>query len=1086
MLEQIKASAGSGKTYTLTRRFLEELARLGREEDTLPCRRARRRASGAFSEILAMTFTNKAAAEMKARVLSALKRIALRACQSGPDGPVGADEPDPETGISPRRALEWVNLILRRYDSLNIRTIDSFLNLLLQISAINLDIPPDFELAFDEREFLDPLYDELLDRAARGDAEISALLRECALYLLDTNSSAGLLPRGRIRHMLLNVLEKVQTLRPEDLPCTDRDRLETGRAAALEDLCAALRALEAELERLDLAPSKNFANFMQKLWNYTPGDEFPSSLLLGRASFQDCCNKAEKGLVDAGLEEAYRDFCAALERLRPRLALYESALQLLPFARLALLLLPEIKRLQRESGRIPASLKERLAGETLNAENGVSEACCRLGTRLNHILIDEFQDTSREQWRALLPLAEECLARGGSLRYVGDVKQAIYSWRGGDSALFDELVEPQSELTAIEPRPRFTPLDYNWRSAPEVVRHNNEFFGRLADPDLAYLVVKALLHKNYPDSRAREAAAVLARAFTGAEQKIPPGKGGGAPGFVRLELVGGAGQTDLQEDIKGKLQTLLADLLRRRAPGEIAILVRNGAEAAMTAAWLTGWGVGVVTEHSFKLAGNPLVQRLVALLRWLDYPADDLNFIGFVCGEEIFGRASGLRPEDVLAWEAGARGSATGRQPLFRRFMADFPAEWAIWLEPFYRRGGLMSAYDMVSEIYNRFSLLAAAPGHAVYLRRFLELVLGAERAGFSSLSGFLEFWDDKGLEEKIPAPENPEAVRLMTIHKAKGLEFPVVILPFHRFGGRDAAEAALCGLDGLNVLVKSGPSLGEAYYRSKNGAAVEIMNLLYVGWTRAGEELHAFIGGSEHDRTSAGLTKALELLLDGYNFSREGVYCAGEVAKPSENMEDTGGGREAPAFSACPAPQDEDWQPMGWLPKLKIFRSPVPESVYDERVRGILFHNCLENLYIGENIENNPDELNLDELLERTVDFSLRAFRLPLSRAEAARAELAEALGWFCALPRARYWLARGRAEQSIMDADGANYRMDRLVEEEDGSWLVLEYKSGRARPEYADQLRRYLRLLQAGSGRPARGLLVYLDEKRLEGVSL
>lgn len=1070
MLEQIKASAGSGKTYTLTRRFLEELHRLDGEPDDLPCRRTKRRGPGAFSEIMAMTFTNKAAAEMKERVLSALKDIALRR-----DG-----APDPDSGISPTQARAWVETILRRYDSLNIRTIDSFLNLLLQISAINLDIPPDFELAFDEREFLDPLYDELLDKAAQGDAEISGLLRECAACILNGSPAAGLLPRGRIREMLLEVLEKLQALEQDDLPCVERGRLEAGRAAALEEVHAALRLLDAELDRLTLDPKKDFSKFTDKIYALELGDALPSSVYSQKDSFQDCCNAKQKPLVDEALEAAYAGFCAAYAKARPRLGLYESALRLLPFARLAMSLLPKITSLQNESGQIAASLKERLAGEALNAENGVSEACCRLGSRLNHILIDEFQDTSRGQWQAILPLAEECLARGGSLRYVGDVKQAIYSWRGGDSGLFDEIVAPQGELTAIEPEPRLTSLEYNWRSAPDLVRHNNAFFGRLADQELAYLVIKALLHKDYPEEHSREAALTLARAFAGAEQKIPPKNLKGARGCVRMQRVSGAGQADLQEDIRQKLQALFAALLERRESGDIAVLVRNGSEAGLVAGWLADWGIGVVTEHSFKLAGNPLIKRLISLMRWLDYPPDDLSFMGFISGSELFARSSGITPEAALAWEAGVRKrEKNNRQPLFRYFQRDFPSEWAIWLEPFYRRSGLMSAYDIISEIYNRYRLLPGAPGHSVYLRRFLELVLAAEKAGHSSVSGFLEFWDDKGREEKIPAPENPDAVRLLTIHKAKGLEFPVVIMPFHRFGGRVAPEATICRVDGLTLLVKESPDMGAEYYRGRNSAAVEIMNLLYVGWTRAGEELHLFIGGSEHDHNIAGLTKALDLLLNGYNFSREGVYCSGEAPKKRKNTDKTNSYMRNHDFVATEAPDDEDWQPMSWLPKLKIFRGPVPELVYDERVRGILFHNCLENLYLPENTDD-----NLSELISRSVDFSMRGFHMPVSHAETARSELTAALSWFCALPRARYWLAHGRAEQTIMDENGANYRMDMLVEEEDGSLLVLEYKSGRPRPEYAEQIGTYLRLLKSG-GKRARGILVYLDGKTLEEVA-
>lgn len=1071
MLEQIKASAGSGKTYTLTRRFLQVLGSLGNEADALPCHRMNRRIPGAFSEILAMTFTNKAAAEMKARVLAALKEIALRK----------DDEPDPDTGITPAEASDWLEIILRRYDSLNIRTIDSLLNLLVQISAINLDIPPDFELAFNEREFLEPLYDELLDKAERGDEEVRSLLRDCAAYLLNTSKSAGLTPRGRIRAILLEVLGSLHTAQAEYLPCTEREVITAGRDRALEAILGAAQLLEAELERLELAPSKKFANFMAKIWTYEPGMEFPASTLVGRSSFTECCNAKEKALVDEALEQAYRVFCAVLEDVKSKLGLYQSALELLPFAKLAMLLLPEIKRLQGESSQITGALLPLLAGEVLNAENGVSEACCRLGSRLNHLLIDEFQDTSRAQWQAILPLAEECLARGGSLRYVGDVKQAIYSWRGGDSSLFDEISAPGSTLSAIEPAPKRTALEFNWRSSPEVVRHNNKFFSRLTDPERAYTVIKALLLKDYPDDYARLASSSLMRAFADTEQLLPQKEKRGPKGYVRMQTVSGSGQPELLGDIRQKLKELFVELLTRRSPGDIAVLVRNRGEATLVTEWLAEWGIGVVTEHSFKLSGNPLLRRLLALLRFLDYPPDDLSFMNFISGSELFARSSRLSSEKLLEWEAGIRKREKRPLPLFHYFQRDFPDEWAMWLEPFYNRSGLMSAYDTVSEIYNRYSLLASAPGHAGYLRRFLELVLAAEKSGYSSLSGFLEFWDDKGREEKIPAPENPDAVQLMTIHKSKGLEFKVVLMPFHRFGGRVSPKATLCEVDGLPLLVKEGPDLGAGYYQGKNSSAVETMHLLYVAWTRASEELYLFIGGSDHDQRNAGLSKALGVLLEDYEFSESGLYSSGEPGKSKIKAEQSVPEVNPPAFIQVQTPDDDDWQPMAWLPKLKIFRSPVPELVYDERVRGIIFHNCLENMHIP-----TGSSADFTDIISRTVESSMRGFHMPMSHAEAARTELETALNWFCSLPEATRWLAAGRAEQSIMDENGANHRVDRLVEEPDGSLLVLEYKSGQPRPEYVEQIGRYLRLLHSGSGKKTRGLLVYLDLRQTEEVAL
>ena len=259
MLEKIKASAGSGKTYTLTQRFLQLLAELsaGGQDGTCSgiCRKSSHRAgSKVFSEILAMTFTNKAAAEMKIRVIEALKKLVLEAlarpaCFQTPANlaPGGRqrqaslfDEPPPPSENSgtfgAAEASAWLEAILKRYDSLNIRTIDSLLAMLVRISAISLGIPPDFEISFDDAAYLDPLYDELQDRAAAGEPEICELLEECAAYLIYHTQFQGFTPRERLLAHIREVLSKLQDARVE--PCLDGDPVFSRLAGVAASLSA--------------------------------------------------------------------------------------------------------------------------------------------------------------------------------------------------------------------------------------------------------------------------------------------------------------------------------------------------------------------------------------------------------------------------------------------------------------------------------------------------------------------------------------------------------------------------------------------------------------------------------------------------------------------------------------------------------------------------------------------------------------------------------------------------------------------------------------------------------------------------------
>lgn len=1122
MIEQIKASAGSGKTHTLTMRFLQLLGASAGETFPPACRRlvTRDAAIRPFSEILAMTFTNKAAAEMKERVIETLKKIALTPADCHADGS--------DRLFCPQEARQWLNSLLRRYDALNIRTIDSLLTLLLRISAAPLGLRPDMELAFDDAEYLAPLYDELLDRAAGGDGAVQEALQDAARSILTTaHEFEGLTPKGRIRKQVLETLGLLQAF--PQTPCLDKQTVFDRMAGAQQSIASAALGLLETLHGARVILHKRFAAFLERTCEFTLRDKLPiESAYASKGTLAEClAGVSKKEPVPEALEHAYQHFTLDMARSCQQIELYSSALSLMPFAALALLLLPELRRLHLESGRLPSSQVPLLARDLLNAEHGVSEACCRMGSRLSHLLIDEFQDTSREQWDAIKPLAIECLSRAGSLHYVGDVKQAIYSWRGGDSSLFDEVSE-DPELLDIDPAPCRERLPYNWRSAPAVIQYNNDFFSRLEDADTAYAVAERLLPSAVPAPEIKKAAQGLQSTFRHTGQKLPEHGQNARPGFVRVmkiavDSAAEAYTTATRDAFKLALQD---DILTRRKPGEIAVLVRKGSEAELVSTWLMELGVSVVTEHSFKLAANPVICRLIALLRFLDYPPDDLHFFEFISGEECFGLVSGLTRSEMQNWLAGVRlrSSAQGNRaaPLFTLFRQSFPEQWQTLLEPFYNQAGLMGAYDLISEVVQRYELLERIPEQAVYVRRFLELLYAAENKGYSSTAAFLDYWATKGQEEKIPSPEAPDAVSILTMHKAKGLEFPIVVMPFHRFTESSQTEPCFVNFEGLPLLVRASSALGKRYYAKQRTAALEKMNLLYVGWTRAREELHLILEEKKSTQKK-GMTAVLDEMLSNYAFEATEAFPAGEYTSgvrlsslvPLENhasesvftptapghlsgsnsndlhghskqmppgMTDTLLGDTAPSandpYHIAPGSFDGDWRPMQWLPRLKIFRNPVPELEYDQRVRGLLFHDCLEHLLIPPYFLS---EEALRKLLAKTVEYTLRNFTIPVWKQDLARSELLEGLSWFCAQPVCVRWLQTGLREQSIMDAHGALHRIDLLVEDAD-SMLVVDYKSGLNREEHRDQVRRYMHLLgdlTAACGKRSKhikGVLVYL----------
>lgn len=1102
---QIRASAGSGKTYELTTSFLLLLAGAGDPPDEGGCRAALK--TGAWPEITAITFTNRAAAEMRERIIGRLKDMALvpprgaggsRAADSASSGAI--PEELAAAGWTPALARQRVTAILRRMSSLNVRTIDSLLHLVVRLSALDLGLPPDFDPVFALDEALAPLMDAVLESARPGadqDEALTTLLEKACRHVFFNTRYTGFLAGSLLRNEVIEVLSALLSVPADRLASPEQAsaRLEMLHGEA----CAAGQAMLACLEAEGLAPAANFVKALRALigladkfaatgrWGELPSSKF----LREKELLDDCLLKKGKGQASEQAEIAFARLRRAVRRVDTEGAVLRQALSVLPYVRLATTLKEELPDFLHEAAALPARLVPRLAGSILMRNHGVSDAVCRLGSGLTHILVDEFQDTSREQWLALHPLVLEALSKGGSFTWVGDVKQAIYGWRGGDAALFDEALADAS-LLAVAQHAKRDSLPTNWRSCRAIVTTNNAIFSRLSDRETARAVLAAMLPSAVPatvaESVLEENCRLVQNGFAGASQILLEGR---PEGYVRLlELEGTTGE-ELEENIRDELVAVLQDVGSRRAWGDVAVLVRSNARAALAAAWLMEEGIPVVTENSFLLAEHPLIMQLVGLLRFLDCPEDDPAFLGLVSGS-LFQPLLGLSDAQITAWATGR--NKIRREPLYLSFRRTFPRLWTDWLEPFHSGAGLLTPYDATREALNRLAVNRRFPEHAAFVQRFLEVLHLAEEAGHSSFSTFLEQWRKNGGNEKAPMPENLDAVRVMTIHKAKGLQFPVVIVPWNDFTPHACTDMVEVQVDDLVLLTRRSPALGEEYYRSLLSDGREMLHLLYVAWTRPEEELYAFLprGG----RSS--FIPALEVLLAPLPRSN-GVYALGALP-PSPSPD------RLPVPMASSGPSDADsedalshsaeantlpprtaalWRPMQWLPRLRIFRAPLADLALHGKRRGLFVHHCLSCLRLPLQGNRSPAEA-----ARQAVEWGLRSFPFPVHAPEVDIRTIVDRLAWYAGRPEAARWLQYGTPEQSIVDENGEIHRADMVVD--DGSRVtVVEYKTGAPAPSHARQLLGYMRLVRQTQNPdqtavPLEGALVYLDEKTVSFLTL
>lgn len=1072
-LRQIKASAGSGKTYDLTRRFLTHLSQSAPGVHVPSCglRDGLRGENGSWGDILAVTFTNSAAAEMQERVIRQLKEIAL-----GKGGPEGVR-------ISPRQAALWVESILRQLSALNIRTIDSFLHLVVRMSALDLDLPPDFIPTFSTEESLAPLLDASIEQAWQGDQAMQDLLRDVCEGLLYHSDSKGFMVGKRITRRVMELMDEALT---GDWSTLANAKELAARSAGYVQI---YREKAVHLQSLVQAEGlKVHASALKAFARAELGDvKATGSAYFGKDGLDGCLLKASQGAASAVAERAYADLQAAAEAMGSKGQVFRRALELAPFVALTRKVAQGLEAFQQAEGAIPGVRIPYLAQKVLGEGHGVSGALCRMGTRLTHLMLDEFQDTSRVQWQALLPLVQDSLARGGSLTWVGDVKQAIYGWRGGDASLFDELLDADSGLQATQPQIFKDSLPTNWRSREEIVRFNNGLFDLLANPAHAVDVLMAMLPGQSPPAQVGEAAALMQANFAACGQ-IVPARASSRGGCVRVEAVDGDNSAHLDELVRERLCRLMQEDIGPRRPwSDVTILVRSNPAASKVAAWLMDLHIPVVTENSLLLAEHPLIVQTLAFLSFLDAPQDDLAFWTFVSGT-IFCDMAGLDEQDLHNWAAGRE---TGQ--LFRVFKADFPAVWAQWLAPFDATAGLMTPYDTVQEFFARFQVLERFSSAQTFLRRFLEVIYRAEGSGRATLGTFLEHWRSKGEEEKLPMPENMDAVRIMTIHKSKGLQFKVVIMPWTAFTPRPDAPPVRLELDGLDLLAPRCKEMGPLYYEDMADMARESLNLLYVAFTRAVDELHVF-----HTRTPAllklpGLAPALEVLwrLAGISLPlRRGKAIHTKPAPVQKSLFELGRMPAPPAVegmlaSSLQAEQTvmpimadipDNWRPMQWLPQLKIFRNPLQAMVFNARQRGILAHSCLEYFqWTGQPKED----------VHRAVEQGMRLFSLPVADKEALAADIRTILLWYVSLPEALDWLQHGVPEQSIMDGQGRLHRVDLLVTQAQAR-IAVDYKTGQPSVQDVTQMQRYLELLTAlDPTSPVHAVLVYLDIQQCRTVT-
>ncbi len=999
-LSLFSASAGAGKTFNLVAHFLSLSLQWPNP--------------ASYFQILAITFTNKATAEMKNRVVETL--------QDWEQTPPGSKSQAllnqvvtltnlPELEVK-KRAQKLLRHIIHHYGHLSISTIDAFQHRIVRTFAQDLELPQAFDIELDADAIMRLAVDDLIEEYGQDD-EITLGLRGFLRHMLEEKSGSSNLKRllietanalfGEGSRLELQVFEnwtaeqhrvsrkKLETLNADDNK-TVADLGEQGQNLLLEvgeDATAyPFAALHKYFDQMRTLKASDF-----KLLHATFLKTFENGGLFK--------GKAKGGLLlkerqyHAVLYEHYIKChsvwfeCAGRVAMRQHMAENSFTIALLQR------IMKAYKNLWLQRHILPLSEVVHLINNELRKEPS-AYLFERLGERYRHIFIDEFQDTSQMQWQNLSVLVENACSEGGTAMLVGDAKQAIYRWRNGDVDLFLNLMQ---KGMAKEVGYHYITLDQNFRSKQNVVNFNNGFFKRHA------AVFNRSDHQLLYEQATQRAQ-------------------GQAGGYIEIVAQKEKTPSMVKQEVLECIKHLSINLQYRL--GDVAILVRSNKFAADLTEFLTENGILVSGEQSHTLSASAEVRLLVALLQLHIIPqkAEARQSIYQYLLEQSALPAN----EDPFNW--GMRFSKTAQPwPMLDAF---FPGLWPLPLG--------LGLYDELMHFSRSFGLLEKNP---VFVLSFLEHARNQALRNGNSRTDFLIWYEEKGQGSSIEAPPNADAVQIMTIHKSKGLEFPVVLMPQGNMPMNDVGDAYIWQdlepaqfgdykrfpfrSDRINWQERGNYQLAEQYAKAKDQTLLDNMNLLYVGMTRAVDRLHIFLG------PFTGRTNSSKLLYMRDFF--EAYFDEAPTEDTQYGFKVCFGESEPFTITANeehrPAPIESHSQ--AWQTRIAL---SINDPLVNDTQLGNRFHEVVAHCYSKKDFEmalQNENETEIKSQLERLL-FQIKT--------EEHRAFFEAEHIW---------------NERPLLNDLGQMLRPDRLVKDHQGHYHLFDYKTGQPKPEHEEQMARY-----------------------------
>ncbi|KQM51681.1 UvrD-helicase domain-containing protein [Chryseobacterium sp. Leaf201] len=1039
----INASAGSGKTYALVQRLLMICLRYPNQQHSI-------------RNILALTFTNKAANEMKERILSWLGNFSADDYADNGDLK-NIQKAFEEQGLKitidelHERAKKMLDYVLHNYSTLNIGTIDRFNSRLVRSFSHELGLAKNFNLEIEAEPFLIEAVDKMLDQIGENES-ISNSFMDYVDYSLENNERINLNKNlydsakefvKDIHYEHLKNNKDFDTANYENIKNTLRKEIVANKKLSAEIASKSVELFTSrDIGIEDFAQGKNgIGGFFTKVLDFyqqkRPGFPFPTT------AEESVLNNYRKGAASKSKHKEPEIFEILEQLLENRMKLILLYIETQKKEKILSALLPlkvnkdiqdELKKIEDENDLVLLSKFNILINENLRNEPSafIYE---KVGSQFQHYFFDEFQDTSELQWQNFLPLRDHSVSIDNtSFTLVGDPKQSIYRFRGGESKLMLDIINKKE----ISPKQaELLVLKDNWRSAKNIVTFNND------------------LYKFHSEILEEEHKNIFG---TDAEQNPKSSMEGRVKVNLIENLTNEDFYTDTSESMRKDIQEILDNGFKF---SDITILCRGNFDIFSYSQKLGNLkvrykgeetNIKTISDKGLTLELSNTLKAVIEFLKWETNPKNKPSLIMMMYYlnklERIRMADFTLEMKEILDLESHESAMEFIQQKYALQLKQDnFPR---------------FNLYNFVEYYINEFSV---ENKETDFLLNFLEMLFNFTQNAGASTKEFLKYWDEEASAYTIQASENIDAVQIMTIHKAKGLEFPVVFIPMMN-KNRDAEftnwfettqDTALKSVN-INQFSKNlevyDKEIEQFNRQNSYKNAVDRLCLQYVATTRPVEQLFFYI--QKANKTSNNL-ELLEFLqskntenLDEFDLYETHPEMLKKYTKDKTSSFKTRDIRILKNINE----------------KNTSIRIATPSKNYqvkNEKVRiGLFVHELLS-------------QINTAADIQKVLDCYVLEGHISIEESKEISRDLHEILETYAEFFDGKWEIINERDIMISENGESRVYRPDRMLKSPEG-YIIIDFKTGEENRKDEQQIENYKNILEKLGRKVLKTQLIYL----------